>query len=84
MRIDWMALLVISLPFVVLSGAVALAEPPKELTSACRSDAMRVCSWEALLKAAGGNYKGIDLCFRLHHDALSTPCRSMLTKYGNN
>lgn len=73
----------VSVLCLVLSNpACAAASPPDDLVSACTSDAKSVCSWTQLIEASAGHYTGIRSCFHSHRDKLSSPCKSMLVKYG--
>ena len=62
--------------------SVAYAGKREELAEACTGDAMHLCSWSDLRKAAIGNFEGVSVCFRVHRARLSESCKSTMLKHG--
>ena len=62
--------------------SVAYAGKREELAEACTGDAMHLCSWSDLRKAAIGNFEGVSVCFHIQHSKLSDSCKTTMLKYG--
>lgn len=58
--------------------------PTRAETSACRADALRLCSFSALSRASTGDNKGVIACLVANQGLLSKPCGAIIRAHGDS
>jgi hypothetical protein len=71
----WLVIALATLPVAARAQGV-------DVRSACTGDAIHLCQFGDLLKAADGDLSGIRKCFTKHRRELSRPCDRVLKKHG--
>jgi hypothetical protein len=72
---QWLAVLAFA-----ASAPITAAEiPPEKVISACRSDAVRFCTVEAM----SGDHSKIGACMRRHGSLLSHGCKTAVREWDN-